>query len=264
MDETYGWQKPGQSNWRIRKDRNEFSYEQLADDMEKSYRTVSRAMSALVSRKIVIQYRKPKKGQNGIFGINSETDEWIRSGKIGRQGCLQKTSHIHRQGCPPILPTVSTKNAANPHEQRDTARLILDLNPILCKGGYENRSKTDSFATGEIVLITDPTEARGSAIDFKSAEASAAQAYLRAFALPLAEKEHRSLRQFLSIAPKSKFDSMLVLWLMAIPKAKESRAERKRDPERKRYVAKRPFNDVLQTAADLYQEAIEKSKGNTA
>lgn len=77
MDETYGWKKPNQPLYSVRKDREEFTYQHLAKETGNTYNRVAIAIRELVLRNILTQYRKPSKSKPGIFGVQSDPEKWI-------------------------------------------------------------------------------------------------------------------------------------------------------------------------------------------
>lgn len=268
MDETYGWMKPGQTNRSVRKDRESFDYQEMADRLGVSFKSISRSMGELIKRKIVTQFSPPTKTKPGVYGVQSETSKWLSKDDIRGQKCPPKTN-MSRQKCPPIgtkvstnRTKVSTNNRANPHEIRAKTTLNQDLNQDLNQLHVEGAVSSPVLGTidelsldeiGEVISNPNSLLKYKHRISETQALQIAEGAYLRSFARSLSSKNRVSMEGFCR-SRKTPF-GFLAAFLIAVTATKQHR-----DRERANGLAKEFKTPFAQIEFKEFAAAVNRLK----
>lgn len=199
------------------------------------------------------------------YGINTRIDEW----KVRRIGQIDKTKYpgSARRGClsagplpagtlstcpqaPSRLPAGTlTESEPYSHKAADPTGEILRVkskrSPIVPKGTEPvfEEIKTPAEALAKKGLTTP------------DAVIAAEGRFTKRFARGFSNRERTELAEaYFAASPDPRL--LLAAWLAAIEPAYEDRRDRKRDPERARYVSNSPFRDVYTMAAEAYADYL--------
>jgi hypothetical protein len=275
IEETYGWEDPDRKargqKCLPRKDRNDFWYQEIAEEVEATWDAVSRAMRKLITMQILTEYSVASKIAPGCYGINSDPSTWIipprdRSAKLPTQ-----KAPIRRPNCRPNtvfgrLKSVdfSDKLPTNVAEKADNQAVCeapnldnLDKDPPVVPQG------TDHDGTDSEVLSGDPgytlIETAAKALERQDMSIDevmwqAEKHYSRRFVrdLDASKGEPRKLRSYFE---SSRFrGSLLSFWIGAMTPVFDARQLAKRQPQEQRYVPRSPFRDCLDRVQDVVAE----------
>lgn len=248
-DECYGWEdkeRKAQGQRVPRKDRNDFSYQNLAEACDTTFEAVSHAMRELMKMGIVKEYRKPTRTKSGEYGIISDPSLW----NVDSSRKTATKNRVFGREKPRRIPRkTATNDPKKPHGGAGLPMPNLDLinldTPIVPKGTEESPSFSVAVETYEQAVAH-----QSMAVD--EAVIHASRAYTKRFARTVSKRESLDLQTFFSLSDFR--GSLLAIWITALESAFNDRRERKADPDRQRYVARNPFADVYQFAADDYAE----------
>lgn len=266
MDETYGWKKPGQTDHKVRRDRNLFRYEDIADRIGCSYAAVCKAMRDLINRRIVEQYQAPTKTHPGEFGIQSDTSQWVRMSdssspkktNIPRHGRRGKSDIPHLQSVG--MTSNSSRNVVEKlHNQAVCEVPNIDLNieeeNSVSEPGLNRPLDVDPsecfIAPPEVIL--DPLVALKMKLSFGDAMYQARESYHHYFSESLARWEVPDLQRFFSESQNR--GVLLSAWLIALVKAETEREQKTGQGER---VPERAFPRVMKLAYFEIKNAKKK------
>lgn len=272
MDNTYGWEDKERArvNGRgSRLDRNTFRYDDIAEEVGCRFDSVSRAMRELIAAHIVIKYSSPTKTSDGVFGINSDPESWVkkasnRSAKTATNNASlvgknrDQSRNIGRQKPRPIQAKTATNVAEKPdnHAVFQGSNVVINVDPpIVPQRGTEispvsnsefpTRGNPDQIPTVEEALA-NPSMPESKALSF------AERAYTKRFARPLTSRERISLQTYLQASPNR--GALLAIWLTNLEESAAQRTEKRRSPEGKRWLPRSPFKDLLAAAADDFAD----------
>jgi hypothetical protein len=260
MDDTYGWQKPGQPDHRVRLDRNRFKMHTVALKADIPYKSACRALRELLAMNIVCEYSAPTKTEMGIYGINSDASTWVKASNSDDSSSKTRTnirpqkrgriSDIRPQECGRIGTNTRTNVAEKPHNGAGLpmANIERNIEPNTGEGVLGVNFDTQISTVAEAVNA-DP-------MDRFAALNHAERNYFRRFGQSLSPAERSDLGDYFELSEHK--NSLLAIWLEMLPSAFDERQAMRRDPERARYAKGSPYKLTRRMAGDRFAELKAK------
>lgn len=270
---TYGWKEPG--NPKRRMDRAPVSQSDLAEDTAMDPKHCSATLRSLIARNIVIAYEKGAGNRKGVYGIQSDTSAWIGASEDGPKWgqkspickwgqksptCGSERALFTDPKEPYLQCSTISSEASNgkglrsePKVPKENIKETIKETPIPPEGVLSVSVFPESEDRIEPVTTVKQALSR-QAMPIEEALAHAERIYTGRFATPFSPSERMTLATYFEVSPFR--GSLLSFWIQSVPKADADRRERKREPEKRRYVAKSPFRDCHQLAAEMYADAM--------
>lgn len=275
--------------WGIRAgDRYQVDRKKAAIALGVHVKSIDTALQSLLKHGAIIRYEEARKGKPAVYGPNKFAESWtypleegvqrpVRPSKkppqkaqIGESKQLTHSEEKVSQTDSPIS-EIGESNRLTYQAENDSP--ISEASPCHVWAGSHPKTQilnTDLkymengcvYGGPENDVITTAQEAlKRQDVPHSLALVSAEKSYLKRFGRSLTIQERADLSDFLSLSPYR--GSLLAFWLKAVEVAYSDRLERKRQPEKAKWVSRYPYKDVRHFAAEEYEATKAAQEART-